>query len=77
MIRPWAGELLSHNVIRAGDLYVLHSVLSGSWAYSGSYSMGTDCPVPVGTAMEQEADCTPPPNAKFMNEHPLRPSWHA
>jgi len=39
--------------------------------------MGTGCPVPIGTALEQEADCTPPPNAKLRNEHPLRPSWHA
>ena len=71
MIRPWAGELLNHNLIRADDFSVLHSVISGSGAHSGSYSMGTGCPVPVGTALGQEADHTPPPNAKFRNEHPL------
>jgi len=60
VIRPWAGELLNDNLIRAGDFSVLHRVISGPGAYSGYYPMGTGCPVPLGTAMGQEVDCTPP-----------------
>jgi hypothetical protein len=56
---------MNHNLIRAGNFSVLHSVISGSGACSVSFSMGTGCPVPVGTALGQEADPTLPPNAKM------------
>jgi hypothetical protein len=65
----------------ARDIFLLHSVQTGSEAHPAFYTMSTGALFPGGKAAGREADCSPPPfGAEVMYGRtvlplPHTPSW--